>query len=211
MAYEESHVSIGENNKFGIKTKHSIRDVTKVQKGRAPYGGADLLRRPRPNKNSAISLKEPSMFTSSTNAIFILCSFLLRHTPDNIPSLSPETILTSLAYENSHESRNRGIHILKHVSRVLQERENEGASARRGGKFHLDTYSNEFELKTKHLIAHVGKGQKGRGPNGGSNNLHHARPYKSSALSLKQPFIFTSTSDAIFRFSLLLVLLFVFP
>ncbi|KAK6773523.1 hypothetical protein RDI58_028761 [Solanum bulbocastanum] len=96
--------------------------------------------------------------------------------------------LTSSASKNSHDSRNRVIHILKHVSRVLQERENEGASARRGGK-----------------------GQKGRGPNGGSNNLHHARPYKSSALSLKQPFIFTSAADAIFRFSLLLVLLFVFP
>ncbi|KAK4726646.1 hypothetical protein R3W88_031563 [Solanum pinnatisectum] len=77
MAYEESHVSIGENNKFGIKTKHSIGDVTKVQRGRAPYGGADLLRRPRPNKNSAIYLKQPSMFTSTTNIILILCSFLL--------------------------------------------------------------------------------------------------------------------------------------
>lgn len=69
---------------------------------------------------------------------------------------------------------------MKHVSGV-QEKENEGESARRGGKFHLDTYNNEFELKTKHLIAHVGKGQRGRGPNGGSNNLHHTRPYKSSA------------------------------
>lgn len=113
--------------------------------------------------------------------------------------------LTSLTSENSHESRNRGIHIFKHVFRVLQERENEGEGTGRGGKFHL------FELKTKYLIAHVGKGKKGRGPNGGSNNFHHASPCKSSALSLKQPFIFTSTTCAIFRLSLLLVFLFVIP
>ncbi|MCD9642393.1 hypothetical protein HAX54_029200 [Datura stramonium] len=81
MAYEDSHVSInrdrGENNKFEMKTKHSIVDVRKGQRGRAPYGGANILRRPRPNKNSAISLKLPSMFTSITDAIFGFCSFLL--------------------------------------------------------------------------------------------------------------------------------------
>lgn len=41
-----------------------------------------------------------------------------------------------------------------------KKRENGGEGTGRGGKFHLDTYNNEFELKTKHLIAHVDKGRK---------------------------------------------------
>ncbi|KAJ8539237.1 hypothetical protein K7X08_013489 [Anisodus acutangulus] len=66
MAYEDSHVSINidrvKNNKFEMNTnKHSIVDVKRGQKGRAPYGGANILRQPHPKKNSAIS---------TTDAIF---------------------------------------------------------------------------------------------------------------------------------------------
>ncbi|OIS96305.1 hypothetical protein A4A49_06144 [Nicotiana attenuata] len=88
MASEDSHVSrnidkdskfnmnTGEN-KFEINTKHFFVDVRKAQKGKGPYGGASILRQPRPYKNSAISLKQSSIFTSTTDVIFRLYFFLL--------------------------------------------------------------------------------------------------------------------------------------
>ncbi|OIS96304.1 hypothetical protein A4A49_06145 [Nicotiana attenuata] len=96
--------------------------------------------------------------------------------------------LTSLASDTSYASKNKGIHVVKHVSEV---------------------HDRNSESKVGDRRANVGEGQKGRGPNGGANNFHHPNPYKSSALPLKQSSIFTSTTGSIFRSSLLLVLLFV--
>ncbi|KAL3343375.1 hypothetical protein AABB24_027085 [Solanum stoloniferum] len=72
----ESHVAdISDNtNKFELTTKNFAPDVEKNQRGKGSNGGGSMARQPR---NSAVTLKQPSISMSTTCIISSLLLLLV--------------------------------------------------------------------------------------------------------------------------------------
>ncbi|XP_070027548.1 uncharacterized protein [Nicotiana sylvestris] len=74
---ESAVANISDNSKVELATKNFIPDVEKNQRGKGSNGGGSIARQPRTIRNSAVTLKRPSISMSTTDFMSSLLLFLV--------------------------------------------------------------------------------------------------------------------------------------